>query len=562
MAFRRVQISHRVLRFARMGLMAALAGSGCGGADEPTRAYAVTASSTSPIAGSPVTFTAQLTANGASEATSGRVVTWTLSGGTATPSTGSATTSAAGSVSFTVTTSKTIGESFTASVHDDNNVTGTSPSVTTTLGPAAKYVVGVSSASPVAGAAITVTAQLTDVNGNSVATAGRTVTWSATGTGGSFASPTSTTNATGAATVSFTTATTTTSYTIIATDNSSLTGSSAAVATVAGPPAKYIVASSANAISVGGQLTITAQLSDANGNAAVSAGHTVTWSSSTSGGSFASATATTNGSGVASVIYTTPTTPASFTITATESASLTGTSPTLTTTAGGTPTSVVATGNEISVINTGATTTPAFQVLNENGAPMSGVPITYTSRTPGAATVSASGVVTGVALGQSVIVASLTSNAAIADSVVVAVGTATGPSLGLDLTKLDLASGTSVTLTLVADMRASGEKLGALTTQLTWDPTQLTYVSDAETTTNAGAVVNATNATNGSLTVSLASSGGFSGAVLVRKLTFTVTATKAKAALFSILPTEFRGATTFTDLLPKTVSIRYPLTTK
>jgi hypothetical protein len=265
---------------------------------------------------------------------------------------------------------------------------------------------------------------------------------------------------------------------------------------------------------------------------------------------------------VATVIYTGPSTATSFTVTATETASLNGTSPTLTTTAGGTPTSIAATGNEITVINPAGTVTPVFQVKNENGAPMSGVPLTYTSRTTGAATVSAAGVVTGVALGQTVIVASVTANAAIADSVVVAVGSATGPSLALDLTTLDLASSATVTLTLVADMRASTEKLGALTSQLTWDPTQLTFVSDAETTTNAGALVNSSNAANGSLTVSMANGTGLSGAVLVRKLTFTVTATKGKAALFSILPTEFNAATTLTNLLPKTIAIRYPLTVK
>jgi adhesin/invasin len=561
MAHCRVTLSHRARLLARLGLLAALAGSGCGGADEPTRTYAVTASSSNPVAGSQVTFTAQLLANGSNEATPGLVVTWTV-GGTATPATATSTTSANGAAILVVTTSTTVGESFIVSVHDENSVVGTSSAVTTTLGPAAKYVVTASPASPVAGAPDTVTAQLSDASGNPVAAAGRTVTWSKTGTGGSFASPTSTTDASGAATVSFTTGlTSATSYTIFATDNSSLTGSSAAIATVAGAPAAYAVTSSVSSVSVGGQMTITAQLADANGNAVLAMGHVMTWSSSVGGGNFASATSTTNGNGVGSVIYTTPGTPGSFTVTATEGA-ITGTSPTLSTTAGGTPTSIAATGNEISVINPAGTTTPAFQVFNENGAPMSGVALTYTSRTTAAATVNAAGVVTGVALGQSVIVANVTANPAVMDSVVVAVGSTTGPSLGLDVTTLDLTSGATVVLTLVADMRASGEKLGALTTQLTWDPAQLTFLSDAETTTNAGALVNSGNAANGSITVSMASGTGFSGAVLVRKLTFNVTATKGRAALFSILPTEVTAATTLNNLLPKTIAIRYPLTTR
>src|SRR5262249_53516109 len=112
-------------------------------------------------------------------------------------------------------------------------------------GIATRYLVTSSDNSPVAGAAVTITAQLADSNGNPVSTAGKTVTWTKTGAGGSFATGTSTTSASGVATVSFTTgATAGTTYTATATDNTALTGTSGNITTVAGGATKYVVSSS------------------------------------------------------------------------------------------------------------------------------------------------------------------------------------------------------------------------------------------------------------------------------------------------------------------------------
>jgi hypothetical protein len=106
---------------------------------------------------------------------------------------------------------------------------------TASAGLAAKYIVTVSSANPAPGANVTVTAQLADASDNPVGTLGLVITWSSTGAGGSFSSPTSTTDAGGAATVTFTVSTTpTTVHTVTATDGGGLTGTSGNI-TVAGP---------------------------------------------------------------------------------------------------------------------------------------------------------------------------------------------------------------------------------------------------------------------------------------------------------------------------------------
>ena len=174
-----------------------------------------------------------------------------------------------------------------------------------------QYLVTTSSAGPVAGDAVTITAQLADFNGNPVSTSGLTVTWSDSFTGGGFASPTSLTDGSGVATVEFTTPTIVAAGTVTATDDGSLTGTSGSISTVAGAAAAYLVSVSNIAPVAGSDVTVSAQLVDANDNPVSTSGLTVTWSDSFSGGAFASATSETSASGLATVTFTTPTTVAS-----------------------------------------------------------------------------------------------------------------------------------------------------------------------------------------------------------------------------------------------------------
>lgn len=98
------------------------------------------------------------------------------------------------------------------------------PLVDAAVGPASQYHVNVSTYAPNPGDIVTIFAQLTDAVGNAVATSGIVVTWSRTGTG-TFGSPTSTTDASGLATVTFTVSSTPgTVQTVTATDGSARTG--------------------------------------------------------------------------------------------------------------------------------------------------------------------------------------------------------------------------------------------------------------------------------------------------------------------------------------------------
>lgn len=103
---------------------------------------------------------------------------------------------------------------------------------TAVAGPGVRYLVTSTSLTPSAGAAVIIRAQLADTYGNAVATAGVTVVWSKTGAGGSFSSPTSLTDASGLATVTFTTGTVRgVTYTVTAADADGRTGTSPAITT-------------------------------------------------------------------------------------------------------------------------------------------------------------------------------------------------------------------------------------------------------------------------------------------------------------------------------------------
>ena len=119
----------------------------------------------------------------------------------------------------------------------------TSNALTVTAGAENKYVVTSSSTAPAAGSAVTISAQLTDISDNTISTAGKTVTWSKSNANGSFATATSTTNAAGIATISFTVHTVSaTTTTVTATSSTpTLTGTSSTITTVAGAASKIAV---------------------------------------------------------------------------------------------------------------------------------------------------------------------------------------------------------------------------------------------------------------------------------------------------------------------------------
>ncbi len=423
---------------------------------------------------------------------------------------------------------------------------------------ATRYVVTSNTVQPVAGTAATISAQLANVSGGAVRLAGRVVTWTKTGSGGTFASAQSTTDANGLATVSLTTGTAIGVYQITATDNASVSGS-LSLTTVPGAPARYVVGTTTSTPVAGASVSVTAQLVDANGNFVSLLGRTITWSvgSAAGGGVFTPATSQTSASGVASTSYATGTSiGVTYAVTALDANSITGSANV--TNAVGTPTSVTWTLGDVVVSDTAYATAGLFTAVNQYGRSMSSPALTYVSREASAASVSSAGVVTPIARGQTMLVATSTANVAAKDSVLFAIATAGGPVLRTDLSRFDIKHDTTFTLTVIADMR-SATRLGAATVEVTWDPLQLIYVSDAEGTSSVGATVGTANAANGSLLITAASSSGFAGTVQLRRITFRAASTTGRAGFLTLLATELTAATTFTSVLGTTLAISHPV---
>ena len=421
-----------------------------------------------------------------------------------------------------------------------------------------QYLVTSSAPSPTAGSGVTISAQLANSSGVPVTTGagGKVVTWSVTGVGGTFGAPTSTTSATGLATVTFTTATTAGLATVKGTDAGALTGS-VAVTSVAGAVTHYVVTSTSTSPVAGAAVTVTAQATDANNNAASVSGTTITWSAvGETGGTFNPTTSLTSATGAATTSYTTGTSVGTaYTIGAQDASAHTG-NVSVTNTAG-TPSSLTWTRASRIVVTDTAYSAAAFTGVNQFGRTVAPA-VTYTSRTAAAATVSAAGLATPVARGLTMLVGAATANAAATDSVLLAIATTASPVVRTDLTRFDLKNDTTFTVTVIADMR-SATLLGAATVSVTWDPTQLTYVSDADGASGVGATVNSTNAANGTLVLSAANSTGFGGTVELRKVTFTAGATIGKTGSLHLLVTSINAAGTFASLSATTLAVTYPL---
>jgi hypothetical protein len=528
----------------------------------PATRYLVTVSTPSPAAGGAVTVTARLTdAEGNTVTTAGRTVTWTKTAAGGSFSAATSQTNAGGVATIVLTVGTTAGVSQTVTATDNSSFTGTSPEISVVAGPASGYLVSASSSSPVAGSTVTIAAQLADGHGNPVAGGGRIVAWTASGSGGVFGSATSTTAANGVATVGFTTGVTAgVTYAVTATQTgSSLTGTSAPLTTVAGPAARYVVTPSLSTPSAGATITVTAQIADANGNAVASSGRTVTWTKTGTGGSFSAATSTTNSSGIATVSFTTSTTVgATHTVTATDNGGLAGTSGDITTSS---VVAVVRFASAVLVVDSAGTITPTVSARDANGAAVSGAGITLVTRNTGAATVSGA-TVSGVRPGQTFLIATSAENPNARDSALVLVANVGAPVVTASVPRFDLATDTTFTVSIVVDMRASGETLGAATLQVTWNPGLLTYLGNGGGTAGVNAVVNASGAASGSVTMAMASSAGFSGAVEIRTLTFKASATAGRAGTLAVVAADLSGAGTFSNLLPKLVSGTYSLKTR
>lgn len=202
-----------------------------------------------------------------------------------------------------------------------------------------------------------------------------------------------------------------------------------------------------------------------------------------------------------------------------------------------------------------ATAPTSATVKDAGGSAMSGVAVTYTSRTPTVATVSNAGVITGVAAGQAVIVVNVSPT--IADSLLAVVTTPGAPVLISSLNSFNVVANATVTVSIYVDMNGSTKKLSSGQVDVLFSPTQLTYQSNAAGA-GVAATVNAAGAATGTIRLSFADATGMSGKVELLKITFKAGATAGTTGTFALTATEL-NASDFSNLLPSTVKVTQPL---
>lgn len=296
-------------------------------------------------------------------------VNWTTSAGKLS---GTASTTDANGVATIELTSPT--KTGTATVKATANSVTHSTTVTFTPGAASKLQLSATPASITADGNATATLSTTveDAHGNPLG-AGLTVNWSSTA--GNLASPTSITDANGVATNVLTSPTTVGSATVQASVNGA--SSSASITFTAGEPGGIVLAATSTSIPANGTSTSTlsATVKDPKGNAI--SGQIVNWT--TTAGSLASTTATTDANGVATTVLTSSTTAAIARVQATvgslsESATVTFEV--------GAPASVSLTPSAPSITANGSSTsTLSATVKDAYGNPISGASVSWTTST-------------------------------------------------------------------------------------------------------------------------------------------------------------------------------------
>jgi hypothetical protein len=198
-------------------------------------------------------------------------------------------------------------------------------------------------------------------------------------------------------------------------------------------------------------------------------------------------------------------------------------------------------------------------VKDANGNTVPDPSVTFVSRNPFVASLSPGGILNGLARGQSVVVATASGGSSPSDSLLALVAAPGGPVVMTDITQFDYPVSTMFTVTLIVDMRDSGELLGSTTVNVTWNQSLMSFQSVADGGSGVSPIVNVSQTGNGLLTVSMADPSGFAGRVELVRIAFTAAGFTGTSAL-SLTPTELTGAGTFTDLLPQTVAASYPFT--
>lgn len=224
-----------------------------------------------------------------------------------------------------------------------------------------------------------------------------------------------------------------------------------------------------------------------------------------------------------------------------------------------TPTSLTL-ARALEVLSSGASASIPVTVLDQAGAPIPAAAVTYTSRSTAVATVNASGVIAGVAKGQTIVVASPEGFPQIQDSALVVVADPDGPVVISSIDRFSYPLDATITVSVFVDFRASTRRLGSTAIDVTWDPRQLVFQSSANGASGVVPTVNATLASTGKLTLAMADVAGFGGRVEMLRLTFRTATTPAVGQL-QLTALELT-ATDFANLLSSAVQVTHPLRTQ
>ncbi len=300
--------------------------------------------------------------------------------------------------------------------------------------------------------------------------------------------------------------------------------------------------------------TLVARVTDAAGN--LISGAAVAWQLTSGTGTLTAPQTTTSAAGTTQNVLTLGTSLGTRVVRAALSGVATAAQYSIAAIAG--PAVSLSVGSHAVVIDSGGSTGTLWVAQDAFGNPATLGNVTFTARGAGV-TVASTGVVTARQRGNTIVVASLPAVAT--DSVDVLVAVPGAPALVTDLSNFGIAAGATVNLTLLLDMRASGERLGATTVQLTWDPALLAYQGDADAGNGLGAAVNADSAT-GTLLLAAASANGLSGPVALRTITFQAAPGAGVQGVLTLSTTEVRAALTFLNLLAGTVAASHPVITQ
>ncbi len=218
------------------------------------------------------------------------------------------------------------------------------------------------------------------------------------------------------------------------------------------------------------------------------------------------------------------------------------------------PPATVAFNAQLLFLAPGANGATVADVRDVNSRAVPNPALTYTSRSPSVATVSATGAVSGVATGQAVIVVSAAGGSGpVLDSLVAVVAGASTPVLTTNLGAMTLKSDTTFTISVSANWGSNAPKLSSGVLVVTWTPAVIGFVSATNGAQTVPAV-NATTALAGTLVLAFADAAGFTGSAEIAKLTFHASLAAGAQGTITVTAREL-GVSDFTDLTAAAFSV-------